>query len=254
MSTKLLIKNLRYETKNTRIIGRVLRKYPLKEMRNGNHLLSFRIQDISAAIQVVSFGKDAEKFHSLFKQNDIVELKNFCVRRSQSKQGEIYEIHLNKVSELNIIKPECAIEFVPKVETIPLDIENLGEDAKNYDQTFSLEGQLIFYEWSVILYDGCTKCKKRVSETCSGTKCENNKSKIKQLIVNAELVKSSVSVRVTFFHDIAMKFLELDEKNLNIQEIKDKCDKIHGSQVNLLVAYGGLDNKENPKFNVNGRL
>lgn len=248
------IKSLVLNSTRVTVVGRVIKKYNLKILKNHKKILNFRIQDKTSAIQVCAFGSEAEKFVNTFSQYDVIQLKNFYVRMNKdSKRSENYEIHLNKFSDLIKKDIDEVIDEVPQLEMKNINLLNMNDDLKDYDAIYVIKGQLALFQWSVNLYTACSKCKKKVETLCLDEQCEGNMATIKQLIVNAEVCQGDKkSVRVTFFHEVAIEFFKLNEEDLKKEDnlVGEKCDTFHGTLVDLIVLYAGQDSKENPRYTV----
>ncbi len=203
------------------IVGRILRKYPLREYqkRDGSRgqVASLLIYDSTGKARIVLWDAQATKYYGELKVGDVIKVIDATVREGRT---ELPELHVNFRSRI-IVNPED-----PRVEEIP-PIDSVRTYNYQRIRIADLMGGERFVEvrgtiaklYRVTVYDACPQCRKKVDydvATDSWICVEHGTvDPIKITIVDFGIDDSSGYIRVTLFGDDAAEFIGRDPEEIS---------------------------------------
>ena len=136
-SGKLQIKNVLVGMRDVETVGKVTRKFEVREFQrkdgNMSKVGSFMIGDETGIIRIVCWGSQAEEL-AKFNEGDIVKISSGYIRENNNYK----EIHLNDKSKLNI-NPEGVMinvieeSSIEKPATTRVHINELNESSNNVE-------------------------------------------------------------------------------------------------------------------------
>jgi replication factor A1 len=136
-SGKLQIKNILTGMRDVETVGKVTRKFEVREFQrkdgNTSKVGSFMIGDETGIIKIVCWGSQADEL-AKFNEGDIVQVSSGYIRENNNYK----EIHLNDKSKLNI-NPEGVTITVAEASSIErpaatrIKINELKEDSNNVE-------------------------------------------------------------------------------------------------------------------------
>ncbi len=211
------------------IVGRILRKYPLREYqkRDGSkgQVASLLIYDDTGKARIVLWDAQAAKYYGELKVGDVVKVIDAMVREGRT---EMPELHVNFRSRI-IINPED-----PRVEEIP-PIESVRTYNYQRVRIADLMGGERFVEirgtiaklYRVTVYDACPQCRKRVDYDAASDSwiCVEHGTvePIKITIVDFGIDDSTGYIRTTLFGDDAAELLGKDPEEIS-EKLKELVD------------------------------
>ncbi|MCO6041390.1 OB-fold nucleic acid binding domain-containing protein [Thermococcus alcaliphilus] len=207
--------------RNINVVGRVLRKYPVREYtkRDGStgRVAALLIYDNTGRARVVLWDSEIAKYYNEIQPGTVIKIINADVR--ESLRG-LPELHVNFRSRV-IINPED-----PRVKEIPPI-----EEVRSYNYTRKNIGDLMggekFVEvrgtiaklYRVIAYDACPQCRRKVDydpATETWVCIEHGEVKpIKATILDFGLDDSTGYIRVTLFGDDVVEILGAEPEDIS---------------------------------------
>jgi len=203
------------------IVGRVLRKYPVRDYKKKDgsqgRVAGLLIYDNTGRARVVLWDSEISKYYNEIQVGRVIKIINADVR--ESLRG-LPELHVNFRSRL-IINPDD-----PRVEEIPPI-----EEVRSYNYTRKSIGELMdgekFVEirgtiaklYRIIAYDACPQCRRKVdydSATDTWICIEHGEVKpITATILDFGLDDSTGYIRVTLFGDDVVEILGVEPEEIS---------------------------------------
>ena len=239
-SGKLQIKNILAGMRNVETVGKVTRKFELREFKTENRegkVASFVIGDETGTIRAVMWGDLAEKI-SEFNENDIIKLIGGYVRENQGRK----EVHMNERSKL-IINPEG--ETIGEIKEY-----SAAERKKIKDLTEGLENieilGTIVQSFEPRFFEVCPECGKRARPEGENFNCEVHGSVAPNYsyVMNAFLDDGSENIRCVFFKTQAERLLnKTPEEILKYKEDPQSFDSVKTELLGNIVKLVGRTTK-----------
>ena len=212
---KLQIKNVLAGLRNVEVLGKVQRKFEVREFDTGERrgkVGSFMIADETGMIRVVLWNKMADELEKI-KEGDIVRVKSGYVRENNNRK----EVHLNDKSTLEI-NPKGAV--IKGVKEEPPAIRKKISELSGDEQDVELLGTIV-QVYDPRFFEICPDCGKRALQKESGFYCDEH-GKIEpaySYVTNIFLDDGSDNIRVVFWRNQTQKLF--NKKHEEIIAMKD---------------------------------
>ena len=200
-SGKLQIKNILAGQRNVEVLGKVQRKFEVREFNTGERhgkVGSFMIADETGLIRVVLWNDISDQLEKI-NEGDIVRVKSGYVRENNNRK----EVHLNEKSILEI-NPEG--EKIENVKTEPVSTRKKISELQGDEQDIELLGTIV-QVYDPRFFEICPECGKRALQKDDGFYC-NEHNKIEpaySYVTNIFLDDGSDNMRVVFWREQTQK-------------------------------------------------
>ena len=212
-SGKLQVKNILIGMRDVETVGKVTRKFDVREFQrkdgNTSKVGSFIIGDETGTIRVVCWGSKAEEF-SKFNENDIVKVKSGYVRENNGQK----EIHMNDKSNL-IVNPEgetigTVVQTV-KAEAIRKSIAEINETSNNVE----ILGTVV-QSFEPRFFEVCPQCGKRAKPMDGNFVCPEHQKVAPDYsyVMNVVLDDGTETIRVVFFREQVEKLISKSKEQV----------------------------------------
>ncbi len=214
------------------IVGRVVRKFDVKEFSNGNRqgkVGSFIIGDETGTTRVVLWGESCKQLDEI-KDNDVVRIKNSIVK--ENNRG-FKELHLNDRSkiEINPAGEEVGeVMILQSREAKKISEMNDGDNAE-------ISGWILEV-FEPRFYASCPLCNRKVDVNDGRFICNEHGPVTEKMatILNLFVDDGTGVVRAVCFRDQAEKMLGLNDNGMqmlreNIQGFEEVKNKVKGRHV-----------------------
>ncbi|WP_461865314.1 OB-fold nucleic acid binding domain-containing protein [Thermococcus sp.] len=203
------------------IVGRILRKYPLREYqkRDGSRgqVASLLIYDNTGKARIVLWDAQASKYYSELKVGDVIKVIDATVREGRT---ELPELHVNFRSRIIVNPEDPRVEEIPPIESVrTYNYQRVRiSDLIGGERFIELRGTIAKL-YRVTVYDACPQCRKKVdydAATDSWICVEHGVVEpIKITIVDFGIDDSTGYIRVTLFGDDAAEFIGRDPEEIS---------------------------------------
>lgn len=235
MQGKLQIKNILTGMRNVETVGKVTRKFELREFQKENRsgkVANMVIGDETGTIRTVMWGDQADKINKI-NDGDIIKIVGGYVRENQGRK----EVHLNDRSKL-IINPEG--ETIGEVKEFPTaerkSIKDLTENMENIE----LLGTII-QVFEPRFFTVCPECGKKVNQIGDEFVCQehNQITPNYSYVLNLFLDDGAENIRCVFFKNQANNLLKKTEEEMlkykdNLQEFEQIKTELLGNIIKII--------------------
>ena len=204
------IKDLFIGARNIDLVGKILRKYEVREFkteRGEGKVVRFMIGDETGGIMIVVW--DTKVIDSLdnFNEEQVVKVSNGYVRDNNGFK----EVHLGKDSGIEISNEDVKVgEFKPQRQRKKINELNEGD--------FSEIAGTVVQVFEPRFYNACPECNKKIDGKCE---THGDVVSVEVPIVNFFLDDGSDSIRVVTFRENAGKVLGVENiKESNFNEVR----------------------------------
>jgi replication factor A1 len=192
----------------------------LKEIssRSGENLslLAFTVSDDTDWIRVTLWRETAEKYAQILKMGDGILLKNIMVKYNTfSQRNEISFIKISNIEKLdlhidNLKIPETSLQGVIKSSFIEDYTKISSINSADY---FKIKGFIAkeIKNNDIIIYDACSKCRRKI-ENCE---CTEEQEIEKSIILKLTIDDGSSGIKTTFFGKNAENLIGLKAKDIS---------------------------------------
>jgi len=226
---KLQVKDILTGLRNVETVGKVQRKFELREFQTENRkgkVANFVMGDETGVIRVVLWNEMAENINKL-NENDIVKIKGAYVRENNGKK----EIHLSEKGNIYINPEGETVGEVKKFDPAKRkQIKELTEEDTNVELVAS-----IVQVFDPRFYEICPQCGKRAKPVEEIFHCEkhgNVTTPAFSVVVNTVIDDGSDNMRAVFFRNQAMRLFNLTEQEMLLN--KDVEGSFNGKKDELL--------------------
>ncbi|TKJ17370.1 hypothetical protein CEE44_02445 [Candidatus Woesearchaeota archaeon B3_Woes] len=235
-SGKLQIKNILSGMRDIETVGKVTRKFDVREFNtNGREgkVGSFIIGDETGTIRVVCWGSKADEM-SQFEDGDVIRVKSGYARENNN----LKEIHMNDKSTLTVNPEGETIGTI--VETARPDpsrknIVDLDEKSSNV----TLFGTVV-QSFEPKFFEVCPDCGKRAKPFEGNFVCQEHKNVNPDYsyVMNIVLDDGTETIRAVFFRDQVEKLVSQSKEQLlnyktNPQEFEVVKNDLLGKQIKI---------------------
>jgi len=235
VSGKLQIKNILSGMRSVETVGKITKKFELREFQTKNRagkVSSLVIGDETGSIRVVMWGEQAENVNKI-KEGDVIKLVGGYVRDNQGRR----EVHLNDRSKL-IINPEGekidnVKEFAPAERK---QIKELTEESSNIE----LLGTIV-QAFEPRFFTVCPQCGKKATQEGEHFNCQQHNIITPNFsyVLNVFLDDGSENIRCVFFKNQAERLLNKTEEEIlkykdNPQSFEPLKTELLGNMVKLI--------------------
>ncbi len=233
-SGRIQIKNVLQGLRDVEVLGKVLRKYDLKEFQVGERkgkVANLLIGDETGTIRLVMWGHVAEKVNEI-KENDIVKVKSAYSRENNGNM----EIHMNERSELEINPKGETVEVSNQPIKTEFKRKNIA-DLKENETNIELLGTLVDM-FDPKFFSVCSQCNKSVKE--NACQAHPNADIKFSYVLNAFLDDGTDNLRAVFFRDQALALTSMkDEDMLKIRDEPESFADVKKNMLGSLVKVTG---------------
>jgi replication factor A1 len=244
VSGDLKIKDILMGMKSVDVVGRVIRKYELREFnteKRKGKVANLMMGDETGTIRVVFWNDKTNDFAQL-KDEDIIKIKGAYVRDNAGRK----ELHMGDSSHVIINPPNIAVNTRERKEYAKKHIKEL-EDGMSAEIIGT-----ILQVFDVKFFEVCPKCNKRLRMREDQFACEEHgtQTPIYNYVMNVYLDDGTGNIRTIFWKQQSQRLLKLNDNEFNAIRIapemfeKYKTDML-GVQIKVLGTV---------KNNIMGRL
>jgi len=224
---KLQIKNILAGMRNVETLGKIQRKFELREFQTENRagkVASLVIADETGSIRVVMWGNQADKINEI-KENDILKIIGGYVRENQGRK----EVHINDRTKIVINPPGEKIDSVKEYTSQRKPIESLQESDENAELLAT-----IVQVFDPRFFPVCPECGKRAKEENGQFSCldHNQITPTHSYVLNCILDDGTETIRCVFFKNQIERLLS--KKQEEILQYKDEPSKFEPIKTDLL--------------------
>ncbi|NJL44264.1 MAG: hypothetical protein HC945_03050 [Nitrosarchaeum sp.] len=201
---KMDIKNLLPGMKNVEVLGKVVRKYELREFTSGTRsgtVANLLLGDSTGTIRTVLWGKQTSTFEQI-SQGSTLQIRNALVKEGRSQP----ELHINDTSSI-VISPLT----VQANEVIEKPTRKKLADLAQNDTNVEVLGTIV-QVFDPRFFDKCPECGKRVQ----GTRCETHGeiSPTTSYVLNLYLDDGTANVQVVLWANQLQRLIEQDNSTI----------------------------------------
>ncbi|MFA5141450.1 MAG: OB-fold nucleic acid binding domain-containing protein [Candidatus Woesearchaeota archaeon] len=163
---QLKVKNILAGMRNVETVGKVLKKYELREFvrdERTSKVASFLMGDESGIIRAVLWGMQTDGFNQ-FKEGDVIKIESAYVKENTMGRKEL---HLNDKSKVIVNPIGITINAISGNEIKRKQIKDL-QDA---DANVELMGTIV-QVFEPKFYEVCPECQKRIKSSENGLECQ----------------------------------------------------------------------------------
>lgn len=218
------------------LVGKVLRKFEVREFQSGERhgtVGSFIIADETGTIRVTCWHEQTKAMGPL-QENDTVAILDSMVKENRGT----LEVHLNERSKLLQNPPGVVIEGIKAVgASMRKTIGALGENDLNVE----LLGTIV-QVFDIKFFERCPVCRKRIKEQEAGFVCTEH-GNIKpeySWVMNLYLDDGSGNIRIVLFGQQVQQLLKKTEEELQIyRTAPEAAEKIKTDLLGEMVKLTG---------------
>jgi len=244
VSGELKIKDILMGMKSVDVVGKVIRKYELREFnteKRKGKVANLMMGDETGTIRVV-FWNDKTNDFTQIKDEDIIKIKGAYVRDNAGRK----ELHMGDSSHVIINPPNIVVNARERKEYAKKHIKEL-EDGMSAEIIGT-----ILQVFDVKFFEVCPKCNKRLRLREDQFVCDEHgtQTPIYNYVMNVYLDDGTGNIRTIFWRQQSQRLLKLTDNDFNAIRIapemfeKYKTDML-GVQIKVLGTV---------KNNIMGRL
>ncbi len=237
----LKIRDLYAGMKTGEILGKVLRKYDIRDFQSGERkgkVGSFLIADETGTMRVTCWNEQTKEMESL-QENDVLVIQEGTVRENRGA----LEVHLNERTKI-IRNPEGkTVAAVKAVE--PIGVRKAIKDLSGTDINVEILGTIV-QVFEPKFFERCPVCRKRIKQQEVGFQCpEHGLTKPDYgYVMNVYLDDGSGNIRVVFFGQQMQQLLKKnDEEILVYRTTPQAFDKVKTDLLGEMLKASGRVNK-----------
>ncbi len=208
VSGELKIKDILVGMKSVDVVGKVVRKYELREFnteKRKGKVANLSLADDTSAIRVVFWNDKTDDFKQI-KEDDILKIKGAYVRENTGRK----ELHLGDNSHV-IINPK-GIEVSVR-ERPEYDRKHISELADG--MSAEILGTIV-QVFDMRFFEVCPKCNKRLRLRGESFECDEHgqQQPSYNYILNVYLDDGTSNIRVNFWKQQSQRLLKLDDTQM----------------------------------------
>ena len=233
VSGELKIKDILIGMKSVDIVGKVVRKYEMREFsteKRKGKVANMMIGDETGSMRVV-FWNDKTNDFAQIKEEDIVKIKGAYVRDNSGRK----ELHLGDNSHIIINPANVTVGTRERKEYARKHIKEL-EDGMNAEVIGT-----ILQVFDIKFFEVCPKCNKRLRLRDDSFSCDEHgaQSPAYNYVLNVYLDDGTDNIRTIFWKQQSQRLLKLDDAGMeNIRLHPEAFEKYKtdmlGEQIKVL--------------------
>ncbi|MBD3249766.1 DUF2240 family protein [Candidatus Woesearchaeota archaeon] len=210
---KLQIKNILAGMRNVEVVGKVTRKFELREFKTDNRegkVANIIIGDETGTIRLTMWGEQAENINKV-NEGDTVKIVGGYVRENQGRK----EVHLNDRSKF-IINPEGeSVGEVKESNDFPKAVRKNIADLNQDEQNIEIFGTIV-QAFEPKFFEVCPQCGKRARPEGDSFVCQvhNAVQPDYSYVMNVVLDDGTETIRATFFRNQAERLLNKSKEDM----------------------------------------
>lgn len=222
--------------RSSELVGKVLRKFDVREFQSGDRhgkVGSFIIADETGTVRVTCWHDQTKAMDGL-RENDTVAIMDSMVKENRGT----LEVHLNERSKILQNPPGVVIEGI-KAPAVSMRkaIAALSENDLNVE----LLGTIV-QVFDIKFFERCPVCRKRIKEQEAGYVCQEHGA-IKpeySFVMNLYLDDGSGNIRIVLFGQQVQQLLKKTEEELQIyRTAPEAAEKIKTELLGEMVKITG---------------
>jgi len=204
VSGELKIKDVLLGMKSVDVVGKVVRKYELREFsteKRKGKVANLMMADETGSIRVVFWNDKTNDFEQI-KEEDVIKIKNAYVRDNAGRK----ELHLGDSSHLIINPANVSIQTKERKEYDRKHISELTDGM-----TAEVMGTIV-QVFDIRYFEMCPKCNKRMRLKNDVFECDEHQVQkpVFNYILNVYLDDGTSNIRVNFWKQQAQRLLKLN--------------------------------------------
>jgi replication factor A1 len=244
ISGELKIKDILLGMKSVDVVGKVLRKYELREFnteKRKGKVANLMIGDETGTIRVVFWNDKTNEFTQL-KDEDIIKIKNAYVRDNAGRK----ELHLGDTSHIIINPPNVTVNTREHKEYGKKHISELTDTV-----SAEILGTIV-QVFDVKFFEVCPQCNKRLRLKDNQFACETHgvQNPAFNYVLNVYLDDGTGNIRAIFWKQQSQRLLKIDDKAFDAIRLQPETfEKYKNDLLGVQVKVLGT-----AKNNIMGRL
>ncbi len=212
------------------IVGRILRKYPLREYQKKDgsrgHVASLLLYDSTGKARIVLWDAQAAKYYGELKVGDVIKVIDASVREGRT---ELPELHVNFRSRIIVNPEDPRVAEIPPIESVrTYNYQRVRiADLMGGERFLEIRGTIAKL-YRVTVYDACPQCRKRVDYDASTESwiCVEHGAvePVKITILDFGIDDSTGYIRATLFGDDAAELLGRDPEEIS-EKLKELVEE-----------------------------
>jgi replication factor A1 len=225
---KLKIKEIYSGMRNVMTVGKVVRKFEVREFSKGDKtgkVCSIILGDDTGTVRVV-FWNDQVNVLNDVKENDVLLIQEAYVRENNNNK----EVHLGDKGEITINPEGETVENVRQTATS--ERKTIGE-LKEGDENAEILGTIV-QVFDPRFWNVCPRCNRKVMESDNMFKC-NEHGEVQpgsSYVMNLVLDDGSGTIRGVFWKNQTTHLLEKTEEEISVY--KDNPSSFEDTKTDLL--------------------
>ena len=208
VSGELKIKDVLLGMKSVDVVGKVVRKYELREFsteKRKGKVANLMMADETGSIRVVFWNDKTNDFEQI-KEEDVIKIKNAYVRDNAGRK----ELHLGDSSHLIINPANVSIQTKERKEYDRKHISELTDGM-----TAEVMGTIV-QVFDIRYFEMCPKCNKRMRLKNDVFECDEHQVQkpVFNYILNVYLDDGTSNIRVNFWKQQAQRLLKLNDEEI----------------------------------------
>jgi len=238
---EIKISDVKEDTRNFSISGRVLQIFPQRSYSDGT-MASLVLGDETGTMRAVLWNERSEVVKEL-KKGDPIVIRNLYSRPGLNNG---IEIHVGRYSEI-AVNPDLNLPSIEEIEKLLIKKKKIAE-LENFDSHIQIKGSLVdLDEGRKLIYMTCPNCSRSIQNSGFGWFCERCNEDVEptsNLIASLILEDKTGSIRAICFRENAEKVLGMDlEEVMNIigetQDEQEPVRRVKESLINKKVTLLG---------------
>jgi replication factor A1 len=233
VSGDLKIKDILMGMKSVDIVGKVLRKYELREFSTEKHkgkVANMMVGDETGAIRIVLWNDKTDDFAQI-KEDDVIKIKGAYVRDNAGRK----ELHLGDSSHIVLNPPNVVVNARERKDYSKKHIKEL-EDGMSAE----IMGTIL-QVFDIKFFEVCPKCNKRLRLREDQLACDEHgiQQPIYNYVLNVYLDDGTDNIRTIFWKQQSQRLMKLNDKDFeNIRLHPETFEKYKtdmlGTQIKVL--------------------
>ena len=213
VSGKLQIKNILAGMRSVETVGKVTRKFELREFKTETRegkVANMVIGDETGTIRIVMWGEQAENINKL-NEGNIVKIVGGYVRENQGRK----EVHMNDRSKLIINPPGETVGEVLDTSQTPSAVRKKINEITEPGENIEVLGTIV-QAFEPKFFEVCPDCGKRARPEEDKFICatHGNVAPDYSYVLNTILDDGTETIRCTFFRNQAERLLEKTKEQM----------------------------------------
>lgn len=232
ISGELKIKDILIGMKSVDVVGKVIRKYELREFnteKRKGKVANLSLADETGSIRLVFWNDKTNDFQQI-KEEDVLKIRNAYVRDNTGRK----ELHLGDNSHVIINPANVSVNARERKEYDKKHISELAEGI-----SAEIFGTIV-QVFDIRFFEVCPKCNKRLRLREEHFECDEHGTQQPSFnyILNIYLDDGTSNIRVNFWKQQAQRLLKLNDAEMlkfrDAAEFERYKTELLGNQIKIL--------------------